>query len=148
MRNTEKGFQNVSFAAGAAFKTDLSARGMAAGDLDNDGDTDVVISQTDGAPIILQNNGTKNHWLGIELRGAGSAPNGEGARLVVTDGNGKKQIFDVTNAGSYLSANDSRIIVGLGEAAIVKSVEIRWTSGVNQTLENPPVDRYHSIKEK
>ncbi len=149
MRNTEKGFQNVSLAAGAAFKTDLAARGMAAGDLDNDGDTDVVISQTNGAPVVLRNDGTKNHWLGIDLRGgAKSAPNGEGAKVMVTDANGRKQFFDVSNSGSYLAANDARIIVGLGVATSVKQIEISWTSGKVQTLENPAIDRYHLINEK
>ncbi|MDQ6786358.1 MAG: CRTAC1 family protein [Acidobacteriota bacterium] len=148
MRNTEKGFQNVSFAAGEIFQTDLSARGMACGDLDNDGDTDIVIAQTDGTPVILRNNGTKNHWIGIDLRGVNSAPNGEGSRVVVTDATGKKQIFDASNAGSYLSANDSRIIVGLGETKAVKSIEVRWSSGKIQKLDNPEIDRYVTIKEK
>ena len=148
MRNTEKGFQNVSFAAGDAFQKDFAARGMACGDLDNDGDTDIVIAQTDGSAVILKNNGTKNHWLGLDLRGAQSAPNGDGARVIVTDAKDKKQVFDVTNAGSYLSANDARLLVGLGENASVKSVEIRWASGRIQKLENLEIDRYHQIKEK
>ena len=148
MRNTEKGFQNVSLAAGEVFKTNFAARGMAAGDLDNDGDTDVVISQTNGSPVVLRNNGTKNHWIGIDLRGGKSATNGEGARVVVTDTNGRKQFFDQSNSGSYLAANDPRIIVGLGVATSVKQIEIRWTSGKVQTLENPVINRYHLIKEQ
>nr|MBA4183100.1 CRTAC1 family protein [Acidobacteriota bacterium] len=149
MRNTEKGFQNISLAAGDVFKTDFAARGMAAGDLDNDGDTDVVISQINGAPVVLRNNGTKNHWIGIDLRGGvKSAVNGEGARVIVTDASGSKQSFDASNSGSYLAANDPRIIVGLGSAASVKQIEIRWTSGKVQTLENPAIDRYYLIHEK
>ncbi|HYP50612.1 MAG TPA: ASPIC/UnbV domain-containing protein, partial [Pyrinomonadaceae bacterium] len=148
MRNAGKEFQNVSFAAGDAFKIDLSARGMAVGDLDNDGDADVVIAQTDGAPIVLKNNGTKNHWLGLDLRGAKSAPRGEGSRVIVTDAGGKKQVFDVSSAGSYISANDPRILVGLGESSGVKQIEIRWTSGKIQKIENPAIDRYLTIKEQ
>jgi hypothetical protein len=148
MRNTPKGFQNISFAAGKAFQQDLSARGMAVGDLDNDGTIDIVISQTDGTPFILRNDGTKNHWLGIDLRGTKSAPNGEGSRVIITDANNKKQTFDVSSAGSYISANDSRIIVGLGEVSSVKSIEIRWTSGKVQLIENPKIDQYLMIKEK
>ena len=149
MRNTEKGFQNVSLAAGDVSKTDLAARGMAAGDLDNDGDTDIVISQTNGTPVVLRNDGTKNHWIGIDLRGgAKSAPNGESARVIITETNGRKQFFDASNSGSYLAANDPRIIVGLGSATSVKQIEIHWTSGKIQTLENPAIDHYHLVKEK
>ncbi len=148
MRNTPKGFQNISFAAGEAFQQDFSARGMAVGDLDNDGDIDIVISQTDGTPLILRNDGTKNHWLGIDLRGTKSAPNGEGSRIIVTNANNKKQIFDVSNAGSYISANDLRTVVGLGEVASVRTIEVRWTSGKIQIIENPKIDQYLTIKEK
>jgi len=149
LRNNGKIFQNVSLAAGDVFQIGLAARGMTSGDLDNDGDADVIISQTNGAPVILRNNGTKNHWLGIDLRGgAKSAPNGEGARIVVTEASGRKQFFNQSNSGSYLAANDSRILVGLGNAASVKQIEIRWASGKVQTLENPSIDRYHLIKEK
>lgn len=148
MRNTEKGFQNISFAAGEAFQKDFSARGLAAGDLDNDGDSDIVITQTDGAPVILKNNGTKNRWLGLDLRGGEkSAPRGEGARVIVTDEKSKKQIFDMTSAGSYLSANDSRLIIGRGETGTVKSLEIHWPSGKTQKIENPEINRYLTIKE-
>lgn len=149
MRNTDQGFQNISLAAGAVFKTDLAARGMAAGDLDNDGDTDIVVSQTNGAPLVLRNDGTKNRWIGLDLRGAAkSPPNGEGARVVVTDATGGKQFFEASGSGSYLAANDRRILIGLGAATAVKQIEIRWTSGKIQTLENPAIDRYHTIAEK
>ena len=147
MRNAGKEFQNVSFAAGAAFQTDLAARGMAVGDLDNDGDTDIIIAQTNGTPIILKNNGTKNHWIGIELRGQKSTRNGEGSRVVITDSYEKKQFFDASNSGSYISANDSRILAGIGDAAFVKSIEVYWASGKVQKLENPTLDRYHLIVE-
>jgi enediyne biosynthesis protein E4 len=148
IRNSGKDFQNVSFAAGDIFKTDLSARGMACGDLDNDGDIDIIISQTNGTPIILRNNGTKNHWIGLRLQGDKSTFNGEGTRIVVTDVNGRKHTIDASNSGSYISSNDSRILVGLGEISTVKTVEIKWTSGKIQILENPAVNQYHQIKEK
>lgn len=148
MRNTATGFQNISCAAGAAFKTDLAARGLAAGDLDNDGAVDFVIAQTDGAPVILRNNGTKNNWLGINLRGEKSTKNGEGTRLIITDASGKRRVFDASNAGSYLSASDNRILIGLGDVAAVKTIEIRWTSGTIQKIENPQINRYHTIKEQ
>ena len=147
MRNTGKEFQNISFGAGEAFKIDLSARGMACGDLDNDGETDCVISQNNGIPVILRNNGTKNHWVGVVLKGGMSPLSGEGSRVIVTDSNGRKQVFDVSGSGSYISANDPRIIAGLGAALGVRSIEIRWTSGRQQKIENPPIDRYQIINE-
>lgn len=146
MRNTGKVFQNVSFAAGEVFKQDLAARGLAVGDLDNDGDIDAVVGQTNDKPLILKNNGTKNHWLGIQLIGEKSASNGEGSRVIVTDSTNRKQVFDVSNSGSYISVNDSRLLVGLGETT-AKSVEIKWPSGKIQILENPDIDRYHIVKE-
>ena len=149
MRNTDKGFQNVSFAAGEVFKKDFAARGMAVGDLDNDGDIDVIIAQNNGAPVILRNNGTKNNWLGFDLRGGEkSAPRGENSKIIVTDGKGRKQTFEISGAGSYLSANDLRVVFGLGDIDKVTSVEIRWTSGKVQRIENPAVNQYHIIKEK
>lgn len=147
MRNTGEKFQNISFASGEAFNQDFSARGMAVGDLDNDGDIDVVISQTDGTPLILRNEGTKNNWIGFDLRGIKSAPNGEGSRLVVTDEKDGKQFFDVSNSGSYLSANDQRVLVGLGDRKAVK-VEIRWSGGRVQKIQNPEINKYHLIKEE
>ena len=80
--------------------------------------------------------------------GVKSAPNGEGARIIVTDASGRKQFFDQSNSGSYLAASDPRIIVGLGGAASVKQIEIRWTSGKVQTIENPAINLYHLIREK
>jgi hypothetical protein len=152
MRNAGKEFQDISLSSGDIFKTGLAARGMACGDLDNDGDVDVVVAQTDGPPVILRNDGPKtppkNHWIGLDLRGIKSAPNGEGARVFVVDTTARKQTFDATNSGSYLAANDQRILVGLGTASGVPKIEIRWSSGKIQTLENPAVDRYHLITEK
>ena len=148
MRNTGKGFVNVSATAGGAFNNKLAARGAAFCDLTNDGQVDVVINVLDDSPLILRNNGTKNHWLGISLAGSKSNRNGIGARLTVTDSGGKKQIFDVNSAGSYLSSNDPRTVIGLGAAARVRSVEIRWPSGHVQTLANPDIDRYLTIHER
>ncbi|MDT7778719.1 MAG: enediyne biosynthesis protein, partial [Acidobacteriota bacterium] len=100
MRNTGKSFVNVSASAGLS--APLAARGAAFGDLDNDGDTDVVLAQTDGPPVLLRNNGTKNHWLGLALAGSKGNRQGLGARVFVTDSGGGRQVFDVTASGSYL----------------------------------------------
>jgi hypothetical protein len=140
-------FVNVSASAGANFNQPYAARGASVGDLDNDGDTDIVLGVTDGAPVVMRNDGTKNHWLGLALFGTKSHRSGTGARLVVTDAAGRKQTFEATNAGSYLSSSDPRLLVGLGAASGVTSVEIRWPSGQRQTITKPEIDRYLTIKE-
>src|SRR6266404_6080461 len=148
MRNTGKGFVNVSGTAGPAFNTPIVARSAAFGDLNNDGQIDIVIGELNGAPLILRNDGTKNHWLGIRLIGTKSNRDGIGARIIVTDNSGRRQIFDVSAAGSYLSANDFRVVAGLGAATGVRLVEIHWPSGRTQTIENPEADRYLTINER
>ncbi|MDQ2937849.1 MAG: CRTAC1 family protein, partial [Acidobacteriota bacterium] len=147
MRNTGKGFVNVSATAGAAFGNSLTGRGAAFGDLDNDGQIDVVIGVLDGFPVVLRNNGTKNHWLGLSLNGSRSNRGGIGARIVVTDSAGKKQMFDANTSGSYLSSNDPRILIGLGTSS-VRSVEIKWPSGTVQTINEPQFDRYLIVNEQ
>jgi hypothetical protein len=148
MRNTGKGFVNVSATAGPAFDSPIVARGAAFGDLNNDGQIDVVISVLNGSPVILRNNGTKNHWLGISLVGSNSNRNGIGARVSIVDNSNIKQIFDSNNAGSYLSSNDPRLLFGLGTASAVRSVAVRWPSGRLQTLTNPAIDRYVVVYER
>jgi hypothetical protein len=148
MRNNGKTFVNVSASAGQPFHLPLAARGAAFGDIDNDGDTDIVLAVLDAAPVLLRNNGTRNRWLGLSLAGTKSNRAGLGARVVVTDSSGARQTFDATTAGSYLSSNDPRILVGLGASNGVRSVEIRWPSGSRQTLGAPALDRYHTVTER
>jgi len=146
MLNTGKGYVNVSATAGPAFSKALAGRGAAFGDLNNDGQVDVVLASLDGPPVLLRNNGTKNRWLGLSLAGSKSNRNGIGARVTVTDSAGKKQIFDANTSGSYLASNDPRLIVGLG-AASVRRVEVNWPSGLVQVINEPLSDRYLLIKE-
>ncbi|HYG78931.1 MAG TPA: ASPIC/UnbV domain-containing protein, partial [Pyrinomonadaceae bacterium] len=143
---TGRAFVNVSAAAGLA--RPLAARGAAFGDLDNDGDTDVVLAQTDGPALVLRNSGAKNHWLGLALAGAKGNRQGLGGRVTVTDSGGGRQVFDVTAAGSYLSSNDARLLVGLGGKTGVRAVEVRWPGGRTQTLNSPAIDTYHTVREQ
>ena len=147
MMNTGKSFVNVSATAGSGFNTPVVGRGAGFGDLNNDGQIDVVLGVLNDAPVILRNNGTANHWVGLSLVGSKSNRDGIGARVVVTDNNGRKQIFDVSTSSSYLSANDGRLIVGLGQAVGVKSIEIRWPSGQVQMISDPKLQQYLTVKE-
>ena len=147
MRNTGKGFITISATAGQAFSASLAARGTAVGDLNNDGQPDIVIGVVDSSPLVLKNNGTKNHWLGLSLVGTKSNRSAIGARVTVTDAAGHRRIYDVTTGGSYLSSNDPRVLIGLGASTSVRSVEIRWPGNRTQTIANPAIDRYHTIKE-
>jgi hypothetical protein len=147
MRNTGKGFVNVSATAGQAFSAGLSARGAAFGDLDNDGDTDVVLAVLDGTPVVLRNDGTRNHWLGVRLAGAKSNRQGTGARVVIVDGTGRSQVMEASAAGSYLSSNDKRLLFGLGAATGVSYLEVRWPGNRTQRINNPQIDRYLTINE-
>ncbi len=147
MRNTGKGFVDVSASAGTAFTVPIVARGAAFGDLNNDGQIDIALGVLNGSPIILRNEGAKNHWVGIKLVGSKSNRDGIDARVAVTDSSGRRQIFDVSTAGSYLSSSDPRIIAGLGAASGVKSIEVRWPSGAVQTVTPTAIDLYLTIGE-
>ena len=147
MRNTGKGFVSISATAGEPFLKPIAARGAAFGDLDNDGDTDIVIGVIEGAPVILRNEGTRNHWLGLRLVGSKSNRQGLGAHITVTDAGGRKFVQEVTTAGSYLSSNDPRTVFGLGAATGVKSIEVVWPSGRTQRIMSVSIDRYLTINE-
>jgi len=147
MRNTGQSFVNVSATAGQSLNVPIVARGAAFGDLNNDGQIDVVLGVLNDSPVILRNEGTKNNWIGITLVGSRSNRLGIGARVVVTDANGRQQVFDVSTGGSYLSANDPRLIAGLGQATGVKTIEIRWPSGKVQTIKNPAFQKYLTVNE-
>jgi hypothetical protein len=148
MRNTGRGFMNVSESAGLT--TPLAARGAAFGDIDNDGDTDVVLAQTGGPALLLRNEGAPGRWLGLRLACAKGNRQCLGARVTVTDAAGGRQIFDVSAAGSYLASNDARLLVGLGEQPGVRSVEVRWPGGKTQTFTQAqvPLGTYTTISEK
>lgn len=108
MRNLGKEFTNVSATASPAFNVPIVARGAAFGDLNNDGQLDIVLGVLNDSPVVLRNNGTKNHWLGIRLVGSRSNRDGLGARVIVSDSSDRRQSFDVSTAGSYLSASESQ----------------------------------------
>ena len=145
--NNGSTYRNVSLQAGAVFARDFSGRGMAVGDIDNDGDLDVLISNNGGPPLLLRNEGgSRNNWLGLQLNATRSNPASAGA-LITWQAGGVRRSRLKTAGGSYLASHDPREVLGLGSAAKVDSVEIRWPSGKVDKLMNPPINTYIKVTE-
>jgi hypothetical protein len=140
-------FCDASEQAGSALKELRVSRGLAVGDLFNDGKVDVVIGDLDGSPMILRNNGISNHhWVSFELTGTKSNRLAIGARLKITAG-GMTQTEEIHSGGSYLSQSDLRVHFGLDGATKIDRVEIRWPSGAIDTLEHLAVDNFYAVRE-
>jgi hypothetical protein len=145
--NTGKGYRNVSAQSGAIFSKNFPARGLAVGDFDNDGDADVLVSNNGDAPLLLRNvGGNGNNWLGLQLTAKQSNPAAVGAVITWQAGSLKRSRLK-TAGGSYLGSNDPREILGIGSAAKIDYVEIRWPSGKVDKLTNPPINRYLKVVE-
>ena len=147
-RNQGNGsFVEVIDQAGQNFQLLEVSRGAAFGDIDNDGDTDVLVTNNNGpVRLLLNESGNRNHWLGLRLVDkTGRDMLGASVEVVVT----KNQILRrrVRTDGSYLSANDPRVLVGLGNATRVEAVRVRWPDGATVELKAPTVDRYTTIRQ-
>ena len=140
-------FRDVSHESGPVFGKSFAARGLAAGDADNDGDLDVLISVSGDAPLLLLNQvGSRNHWLGLQLMSRKSDSAVVGAKLVWEAG-GKSYQRLRTAGGSYLSYHDPREILGLGSATKVDRLEIHWPSGQIDKFKELAAGAYLQIKE-
>ncbi len=153
LHNTEhegmRKFMDVGKEAGSPFRTPIVGRGLAIGDLDNDGWPDLVITKVNSPAAILRNQGAKTrsdqNWLGIRLHGkdhrdlVGSA--------VVVENKPQPMTRFAKGGGSYLSANDSRILFGLGSAKEPRRVTVKWSWGGTQTWENLQPGRYYALNE-
>ncbi len=145
--NTGRTFKNVSAQSGAVFTKEFSARGLAIGDFDNDGDLDVLISNNGEAPVLLRNEGgNKNNWLGLQLVTTKSNPAAVGA-VITWQAGGVKWSRLKSAGGSYLASNDPREVLGLGSAKKIDNVEIRWPSGKVDKLTNLPINTYIKVVE-
>jgi hypothetical protein len=146
-RNTGKGFVDVSAEAGAVFQQPWVARGLAVGDVDNDGWLDAIVTTNDGSAHLLHNEtGIPNYWLTLNLVGRKSNRDAIGAEVKLITAAGQ-QFETVSTAGSYLSAKDKRVHFGLGAERVAKSIEIRWPSGILQRLSDVRADQILQIEE-
>ncbi len=141
-------FQDVSATAGAGFQRDAVNRGVAFGDLDNDGRVDTVVSVLGGQAKLFHNvTETKNHWILLKLVGTKSNRMGIGAQVRITTQDGRQQWNEVTTAVGYACASDSRVHFGLGTDKRVKELVIRWPSGLEQVLHDMDGDRVVTVEE-
>ncbi|HEX8352477.1 MAG TPA: CRTAC1 family protein [Pyrinomonadaceae bacterium] len=145
--NTGRAFRNVSAQSGAVFARDFSARGLAVGDYDNDGDLDALVSNNGEPPALLRNEGgSRGNWLGLRLVATKSNPAAVGA-VITWQAGGVRRSRLKTGGGSYLASHDPREVLGLGTASKADSVEIRWPSGKVDRLTAPPVNTYVRVVE-
>lgn len=140
-------FQSVAPSLGPDFARPIVARGAAYGDLDNDGDLDVVITTNNGPAYVFRNDGgNRNHWLRVRTVGTRSSRDGLGAVVRVTSASGKQWTM-VRSGSSYCSQSQMAPTFGLGADKLVQTLEIEWPSGVKQRFTNLPVDQVVTVDE-
>ena len=154
LSNDGKGrFKDVTGILGKDFTAPEVGRGLAVGDYDDDGDLDLLVSNNNRRAKLLRNDGgaAAGHWLTLRLQGTKSNRHGIGARVRVrtADAAGKEswRSFEVRAGSSYLSQNDTRLHVGMGRSLEAAAIEVRWPSGLTQTLKDVKVDRVVVVKE-
>jgi hypothetical protein len=147
-RNLGGRFEDVSSRAGAVFDLVEAGRGAAFGDIDNDGDTDVLVANGAGRTRLLINNvGARKHWLGLRLVNSALHRDMVGARVAVIRRSGPTLWRRARADGSYASANDPRVLVGLGDSIEVPRVRVVWPDGKTEEWASVPIDRYTTLAE-
>jgi len=146
-RNTGKAFIDVSSDSGPTFHEPWASRGMAIGDIDNDGRLDAVVTENGGPVHILHNaTDTQNHWLALKLIGHKSNRDAIGAAVKIVTGQGEQHAI-VTTSGSYLSSGDKRVHFGLGPQSTIREIDIRWPRGIRQILRDVKADQILRVDE-
>ena len=148
-RNLGRGrFEDISSSAGAVFELSEVSRGAAFGDVDNDGDLDVLVLNNNGRARLLMNNvGQQRHWLGLRLVLKAANRDALGARVGVVRPQGPTLWRRARSDASYCSANDPRVLVGLGDGNEVTAVQVRWPSGTTEEWTGLPIDAYSTLYE-
>jgi hypothetical protein len=147
LNNHDGTFRNISRSAGSALQVPQVSRGLAVGDLFNDGHLELVVENLEGKPMVLRTeSSTKNHWIGIELAGTKSNRLALNARVKVVAGE-LTQTGEVQSGGSYLSQSDLRLHFGLGAHNKVDSIEITWPSGRKESIKDLRADQAYSVLE-
>ena len=147
-RNNGNGsYTDVSETAGDYFAVPLVGRAAAMADYDNDGDTDIVIMNSNQRAVLLRNDGGNlKNWVGIKLVGRRSNRDGIGAKVRLVAG-GMTQIREVKSGSSYASGSDMRLLFGLGDTQHVEKITIVWQRGTTQALEDVSINQYLTIVE-
>ena len=148
-RNQGDGTLNeISSQCGPGLDLIKVSRGVAFGDYDNDGDIDILVTNSNQTPDLLENTGTnQNNWLSLQLVGSTSNRDAIGARVTVIAPGLEPQLREVKSGSSYLCQSDMRLHFGLGKASIVTRIEIRWPSGSEQSFEGIKPNQFLEIRE-
>jgi hypothetical protein len=145
--NAGKSFREVAAEHGAALRKSYLGRGLAAGDYDNDGDTDLLLLNAGAPPVLLRNDGgNRNHWLGVRLIGEKSNRDGVGARVTVAAG-GARRSKSLLGGTSYCAASDPRLLFGLSASQAADELEVKWPSGRTSVLKNVRANQYVTVRE-
>jgi hypothetical protein len=140
-------FEDVTSRAGPVFQLSEVSRGASFGDIDNDGDTDVLVTNNNGPVRLLLNGiGHRRHWLGLRLVGAGVARDMIGSRVAVTGAAGRTLWRRARSDGSYASANDPRVLFGLGDDAGAVGVRVIWPDGASEEWSGLTIDRWMTLE--
>ncbi|MCB1021718.1 MAG: CRTAC1 family protein [Acidobacteria bacterium] len=146
LHNVGERFTDVSGEAGETFQAAHAGRGVAFGDLDNDGGVDIVINNNGEPAVLLRNQAKRGHWLILDLEGSADNRDGIGAQITAVFGD-RKLHATASAAGSYMSSSDPRIHLGLGTAETVRRIEIHWPSGRRQTLREIGADQVLTVRQ-